>query len=139
MKTIGKFTQLNHDFIVKVVKMETNSNYNLFCHVFHDGEKMALVGMTFKENTPKDEIIEWAKKAVGYMQTKEFVNDLFEDVKSKPQTAEEKYPELDIIADKIANATLYACNTQTEGVKSEMPYKAQCVLEMVIEKLKRQV
>jgi len=53
----------------------------------------------------------------------------------KPKTAEEQYPELNIIADKIANTTLYACNTQTEGIKSEMPYKAQCVLEMVIKKL----
>lgn len=50
-----------------------------------------------------------------------------------------KYPELDEIADEIAIHTLKLCNASTRAVKSEMPYKAQYVLEMVIQKLEDQV
>jgi hypothetical protein len=50
-----------------------------------------------------------------------------------------KYPELDEIATEIANTVLAQCNSKTKGVKSEMPYKAQYVLEMIIQKLEAQV
>jgi hypothetical protein len=58
---------------------------------------------------------------------------------NKPKTAEEEYPELDKIASEITCTTLALCNSKTSGVKSEMPYKAQCVLEMVIKKLEASV
>lgn len=50
-----------------------------------------------------------------------------------------KYPELDKIADKIAYETLTTINASVEGIKSEMPYKAQYVLEGVIQILKERV
>jgi hypothetical protein len=50
-----------------------------------------------------------------------------------------KYPELDKIADEITHTVLVACNEKTVGVKSEMPYKAQYVLEMIIQKLEEKV
>jgi hypothetical protein len=50
-----------------------------------------------------------------------------------------KYPELDKIADGISIAVLKACNSETKDVKSEMPYKAQYVLEMIIQKLEAHV
>jgi hypothetical protein len=53
----------------------------------------------------------------------------------KPKTAVEKYPELDVIATEITCNTLAQCNLKTRSVKSKMPYKEQCVLEMVIKKL----
>jgi hypothetical protein len=141
MKTIGKFTQLEHDFIVKVSTMETNSNYNTFAHVFHKGEKQSMCGTSFKDGTPNDQIIEWAKKAVGYMQTEEFVNSLFEDVKGKPKTAEEEYPELNEVAKVIAQTiAIEINNTISDNIpKTNCPYPAQCLLEMVIKKLEEAV
>jgi len=50
-----------------------------------------------------------------------------------------KYPELDEIAAEIAIHTLKLCNSATRAVKSEMPYKAQYVLEMIIQKLESRV
>ena len=64
MKTIGKFMQENITYTVKVRKMETNSNYNLFCHVFRGMEKMALTGMTFKDTETKQQIMKWASLSV---------------------------------------------------------------------------
>ena len=46
-----------------------------------------------------------------------------------------KYPELDKIAIEITMNTISQCNKNTKDIKSEMPYKAQYVLEMVIQKL----
>jgi hypothetical protein len=50
-----------------------------------------------------------------------------------------KYPELDEIATEIARKVLSQCNTKTRDVKSEMPYKAQYVLESIIEILEERV
>jgi hypothetical protein len=50
-----------------------------------------------------------------------------------------KYPELDEIATSIALITVSEINNQTKDVKSEMPYKAQYVLEEVIKKLEELV
>ena len=50
-----------------------------------------------------------------------------------------KYPELDEISTEIACTVLSQCNAKTRDVKSEMPYKAQYVLEMIIQKLEKQV
>jgi hypothetical protein len=50
-----------------------------------------------------------------------------------------KYPELDEIANEIACTVLAQCNTRTRNVKSEMPYKAQYVLEEIIQLLEKQV
>jgi hypothetical protein len=49
------------------------------------------------------------------------------------------YPELDKIADEIVKTTAISINTKTRMVESEMPYKAQYVLEMVIQKLQQKV
>jgi hypothetical protein len=46
-----------------------------------------------------------------------------------------KYPELDEIAKEIACNTLAQCNAKTRDVKSEMPYRAQYVLEEIIKHL----
>ena len=46
-----------------------------------------------------------------------------------------KYPELDKIATEIVADTIAKCNSKTREVKSEMPYKAQYVLEMIIQQL----
>jgi len=50
-----------------------------------------------------------------------------------------KYPELDKIAQKIANDTGKNINKSVQNVKSEMPYKAQYVLEEVIKHLESMV
>jgi hypothetical protein len=50
-----------------------------------------------------------------------------------------KYPELDEIAKEIACDTLTKCNAKTRDVKSEMPYKAQYVLEELIKHLENAV
>jgi hypothetical protein len=50
-----------------------------------------------------------------------------------------KYPELDDIAERISVAVLMALNYEVKDVKSEMPYKAQYVLEMIIQKLEAHV
>ena len=57
----------------------------------------------------------------------------------KKEDVIKKYPELDRIAIDISLAVLKACNTETQDVKSEMPYKAQYVLEMIIQKLEEKV
>ena len=46
-----------------------------------------------------------------------------------------KYPELDKIADEIVRNTASEINMKTRNIKSEMPYKVQYVLEMVIQQL----
>lgn len=50
-----------------------------------------------------------------------------------------KYPELDEIATEIACDVAAKCNSKTRNIKSEMPYKAQYVLEMVIQNLEKLV
>ena len=55
------------------------------------------------------------------------------------KTDDEKYPELDKIATDITQTTVTLCNLLTAQVKSEMPYKAQYVLEEVIKKLQERV
>ena len=139
MRTIGKFTQLGHNFTVKVNILNTNSNHNAFAHVFHEGEKQPLCGTSFTDGTSKDDIILWAKKRIGEIQAEQLVYDISEDVKGKPKTAEEEYPELDNIAFIIANKTTALINELSKAVNSENPYKAQCILEMVIAKLKKDV
>lgn len=47
-----------------------------------------------------------------------------------------KYPELDKIAKNIAKKTGDMINASVRNVKSEMPYKAQYVLEEVVNILK---
>lgn len=47
-----------------------------------------------------------------------------------------KYPELDKIAKDIAKKTGDMINASVRNVKSEMPYKAQYVLEEVVNILK---
>lgn len=50
-----------------------------------------------------------------------------------------KYPELEKVAMKIANETAKMINKETEHVKSEMPYKAQYVLEEVVKILQDRI
>jgi hypothetical protein len=51
----------------------------------------------------------------------------------------EKYPELQKIADKIADETAENINKEVKDVKSNMPYKAQWVLEEVVKDLKNRI
>ena len=61
-------------------------------------------------------------------------------LKSSERTAASgKYPELDSIAKKIADDTARNINEATKGVKSEMPYKTQYVLEEAIKILEGMV
>ena len=46
-----------------------------------------------------------------------------------------KYPELDTIANEMACETLAKINAKTRDIKSEMPYRAQYVLEELIKHL----
>jgi hypothetical protein len=55
------------------------------------------------------------------------------------KTAEELYPELNEVAEVIAGDILRHINFRSPEIKSECPYKAQCILEMVISKLERAV
>lgn len=50
-----------------------------------------------------------------------------------------KYPELDAIASEIARYVAMKINFETKDVTSKMPYKAQYVLEKVIEDLQERV
>lgn len=50
-----------------------------------------------------------------------------------------RYPELRDIAETIANDACKKINRYAQNVESEMPYKAQCILEHVIEILGRRV
>lgn len=56
----------------------------------------------------------------------------------RPPT-EKKYPELDKIVDALAKSVTDDINKQAEAVKSEMPYKAQYILEELIKKLEAAV
>lgn len=141
MKTIGKFSSFGHGFTVKVKTMQTNSNYNQFCHVFHEKEKMPLIGYTFKDNTSKNDIIAWAKNQVIRLQSEELANDCYKHC--QPKTAEERWPEYAKEAERIAiNALREINNTSIDlyrekGIKC--PYPAQCLLEMVVKILEARV
>jgi hypothetical protein len=50
-----------------------------------------------------------------------------------------RYPELREIADNLANKFCAEINQATAGVKSEMPYKFQWVLEEVARELQARV
>ena len=62
---------------------------------------------------------------------------------NKPLTAEERWPELDKIAQDIAENTIWQVNRWSDvPTKENLPhssYKKQCVLEMVIKKLEAKV
>jgi len=47
----------------------------------------------------------------------------------------EEYPELDKCAEIIEDITIREINKMAQHTESEMPYKSQCILEMVIAKL----
>ena len=42
------------------------------------------------------------------------------------------YPELDVIARQVADRTAFDCNRSTQGIESEMPYRAKYVLERAL-------
>jgi hypothetical protein len=50
-----------------------------------------------------------------------------------------KYPELDEISKDLADAVSMEINKRTAAVTSEMPYKAQYVLEELIKLLQQKV
>lgn len=50
-----------------------------------------------------------------------------------------KYPELDAISYKLFNYVINEINKQVKNIESEMPYKAQYVLEKLIYKLEQSV
>ena len=52
------------------------------------------------------------------------------------KTAEERYPELDAIANKLFENVVKKVNAiNTRAMETECPYIRQCILEMVIKKL----
>ncbi len=57
----------------------------------------------------------------------------------KIKSAAEKYPELQQIAEHISTETAIKINSAVKRIESKMPYKAQCVLEMVIQLLEQKV
>jgi len=58
---------------------------------------------------------------------------------AKPIPAEKQYPELYEIAKKITRETAIKINAEAQNVKSEMPYKAQMILEFVVELLQEKI
>jgi hypothetical protein len=55
------------------------------------------------------------------------------------KTAQEEYPELNIIAQYIVDNAIKSINENTSlmAVKTKCPYPAQCLLEIVISKLEK--
>ena len=67
---------------------------------------------------------------------------LFEDglgADGTPMLTAEKYPELQAIAMELANEVCVKINAASQNVESAMPYKAQCILEMMIAILEERV
>jgi hypothetical protein len=54
-------------------------------------------------------------------------------------TGSEQYPELDKLASDLAHVVSKEINKRVRSVESKMPYKAQYVLENLIEHLKEMV
>lgn len=54
-------------------------------------------------------------------------------------TSENKYPELRKIVDMVSRITTRAINDEIKKVNSDMPYKAQWVLEELIKDLEKRV
>ena len=137
MKTIGTFNQMNHNFTVRVQKTESNSNYNQFCHVFHENEKMPIIGYSIKDDMVKSDIMERAKESIGQLQAEELAKDITNHC--RPATAEEKWPELDSIATKLFENVVNKINVIQPGrnIETECHYSRQCILEMVIAKLEK--
>jgi hypothetical protein len=57
----------------------------------------------------------------------------------KPIPAKEQYPELYDIAKKIAREAAIKINAEAKVVVSKMPYKAQMILEFVVEILEEKI
>ena len=56
--------------------------------------------------------------------------------KSKPQTAEEKWPEIESISMAIFNGVIKDINAiRVDQIKTTCPYVRQCVLEMLMKKI----
>lgn len=53
------------------------------------------------------------------------------------QKAIRKYPELDKLVKQLADKFIKEINNSVKDVKSEMPYKAQYVLEEIVRKLEK--
>lgn len=66
-----------------------------------------------------------------------------EEIGSKPTLEEDfeiqNYPELDKVVNEVARITITAINEKIRPIKSEMPYKAQYVLEELIKILQSKV
>jgi hypothetical protein len=59
--------------------------------------------------------------------------------KQKLPTAAQQYPELAQIAQVVADDACRAINRMSMAVTSEARYKAQCVLEMVVQALDERI
>lgn len=57
----------------------------------------------------------------------------------KKTAPSQKYEELRVIVDRIARDVAMKINAETAKVKSDMPYKAQWVLEELIKDLEQRV
>lgn len=74
-------------------------------------------------------------------ETKDLVKDIFADpdINSKPLTGLDKYPEFKKVVNDITMQTIRSINNCSDIVQSEMPYKNQFILEMVIQELEKRV
>lgn len=52
-------------FLVKLKKIDTNSNYNTMAYVFRKGEKTPIAGTSFKENEKPETITNWATMKIN--------------------------------------------------------------------------
>jgi len=48
-------------FKVKITIKDSDSNYNVWAHIFKPTDKMPIAGTCFNKNTKPDEVIKWAK------------------------------------------------------------------------------
>ena len=55
MRTL-KFIHNGKSYRIKVIKTESQSNYNHFAHLYKAGDRTPLMGWTCKESTTMDEL-----------------------------------------------------------------------------------
>jgi len=55
------------------------------------------------------------------------------------QTLTERWPEFEPVAQRVADIACLTINRETQDISSDMPYKAQAVLERVIQILNERV
>ena len=59
MMAKGGTININEDYKIVIKKTNSPSNYNLFASLFKKGERLPLIGTTFKSTDTKEDIKEW--------------------------------------------------------------------------------